>query len=165
MNNKLNPMMIAGAIVVVAIAGFALMQANKSAAVNKPANTVQNEPTVEPTIAPSVAEPTIEVKGASDNASMTTDTTTKTIAVVAGSFYYNPNEIRVKKGQKIKIVLTSKDMMHNFNIDEFNVKSDTAKAGETTTVEFVAGKTGTFEYYCSVGRHRQLGQVGKLIVE
>jgi nitrite reductase (NO-forming) len=55
--------------------------------------------------------------------------------------------------------------MHNFNIDEFNVKSDTVKAGDSTVIEFVADKTGTFEYYCSVAQHRTLGQVGKLIVE
>lgn len=56
-------------------------------------------------------------------------------------------------------------MMHNLNIDEFNVKSPTAKSGETITFEFTPNKAGTFEYYCAIGQHRKNGQVGKLIVE
>ena len=37
--------------------------------------------------------------------------------------------------------------------------------GETDSIEFVADKVGTFEYYCSVGQHRSMGMVGKLTVE
>ena len=37
--------------------------------------------------------------------------------------------------------------------------------GQIDEVEFVVDKAGTFEYYCSVGNHRQMGMVGKLIVE
>lgn len=89
----------------------------------------------------------------------------KTVAVEGGSFYYKPNEIRVKKGDKVRVVLESKDMMHDFVIDELGVRTAILKAGETGTVEFTADKTGTFEYYCSVGQHRANGMVGKLIVE
>jgi uncharacterized cupredoxin-like copper-binding protein len=32
-------------------------------------------------------------------------------------------------------------------------------------VQFVADKTGTFEFYCSVGNHRQMGMVGTLVVQ
>lgn len=89
----------------------------------------------------------------------------KQIDVEAGSFYYTPNQITVKKGQKIKIVLHSVSMMHDFNIDELQVKLPIVKNGETGTVEFVADRVGKFEYYCSVGQHRQMGQIGTLIVE
>lgn len=89
----------------------------------------------------------------------------RTVNVKAGAFYFDPNEIRAKKGEKIKMVITAVDMMHNFNIDELGVKSATVKSGETTTIEFVVDQVGEFEYYCAVGQHRQNGQVGKLIVE
>lgn len=88
-----------------------------------------------------------------------------TIDMEAGSFYYKPNVITVKEGTKVKIVFTSVSMMHNFYIDEFNVKSPTVKSGNTETFEFVASKKGTYEYYCAVGSHRANGQVGTLIVE
>ena len=88
-----------------------------------------------------------------------------TIDMEAGSFYYKPNVITVKEGTKVKIVFTSVSMMHNFYLDEFNVKSPTVKSSNTETFEFVASKIGTYEYYCAVGSHRANGQVGTLIVE
>jgi heme/copper-type cytochrome/quinol oxidase subunit 2 len=88
----------------------------------------------------------------------------KTIEIEAGSFYFKPNVISVKKGEKVRVVIKSVDMMHDFYIDELNVKSPIVKSGTTGTVEFVASKVGTFEYYCSVGQHRKNGQVGKITV-
>ncbi len=86
------------------------------------------------------------------------------IVIEAGSFYFKPNIINVKKGDKVKIVLNSVSMMHNFYLDEFSVKSDTIKSGESTSFEFTADKVGEFEFYCAIGQHRASGQVGKLIV-
>jgi len=45
------------------------------------------------------------------------------------------------------------------------VVSDTVSGGQKTTVQFVANQTGTFEFYCGVGSHRDLGMVGQLIVQ
>ncbi len=87
------------------------------------------------------------------------------VEIEAGSFYYKPNEIKVKKGQKVQIVISSVSMMHDFVIDELGVKLPIVKNGETGTVEFVADQVGEFEYYCSVGQHRAQGQVGTLVVE
>lgn len=85
--------------------------------------------------------------------------------VEGGMFYYKPNEIRVKKGERVKITFTNKEGFHDFVLDEFGVKSETIKAGNSTTVEFMPDRIGTFEYYCSVGNHRQMGMKGNLIVE
>lgn len=89
----------------------------------------------------------------------------RTITMEAGSFYYTPNVIKVKKGETVRIVLNSVDMMHDFTIDELGVTSEAVKGGESDTIEFVASEAGAFEYYCSVGEHRANGQVGTLIVE
>lgn len=102
-----------------------------------------------------------EMKETTESAS----TDMQTITVEAGGFYYKPNVIKAKVGEKIKIVMTSKDMMHDFVIDELGVKLPITKSGETKEVEFTASKAGTFEFYCSVGQHRKNGQVGQLIVE
>lgn len=87
------------------------------------------------------------------------------IQVEAGSFYYEPDVIRVKRGETVRIVMNSVDMMHDFNIDELDVQIPVTQAGNTATVEFTANQVGEFEYYCSVGQHRSQGQVGTLIVE
>lgn len=39
---------------------------------------------------------------------------------------------------------------HNFNIDEFNVHTKDLAYYESQTITFVANKTGTFEYYCTI---------------
>lgn len=87
------------------------------------------------------------------------------VEVEAGSFYYEPNEIRVKQGETVRIVMTSVDMMHDFKIDELGVSLPITRNGETNEVEFTADTVGEFEFYCSVGEHRANGQVGTLIVE
>lgn len=89
----------------------------------------------------------------------------QTIEIEAGSFYYKPSEIKVKKGETIRLILNSKDMMHDFNIDELNLTIPVTKSGNTNTVTFTADTAGEFEFYCSVGSHRAQGQVGTLIVE
>ncbi len=90
-----------------------------------------------------------------------------TFNVTGGSFYFTPNEIRVKQGDKVKIIFTNAGGMHNFILDAYNVKTQTIQTGASETVEFTADKKGTFEFYCGVGNgyHRQKGQVGVLLVE
>lgn len=92
---------------------------------------------------------------------------TLTFDVTGGSFYFTPNELTVKEGDKVKIVFSNAGGMHNFILPAFNVHTKTIKTGEQDTVEFTANKKGTFEFYCSVGGgfHRQSGQIGVLLVE
>jgi cytochrome c oxidase subunit 2 len=154
--NALMPISIAVIVAIVGV-GVWLSQKPKAASVMQD-TTMQHETTTQPTDAPKDAA----VEGSS---SAQSESNVQIVAVEAGSFYFKPNEIHVKKGQKVKIVMTSKDMMHNFVVDELNIKLPITKGGETSSVEFTADKVGEFEYYCGVGSHRQRGQVGKLFVE
>lgn len=51
--------------------------------------------------------------------------------------------------------------MHNFNIDEFNFHTKDLGYYETQTFTFLADKTGTFQYYCSI--HPEMK--GTIIIE
>jgi plastocyanin len=93
------------------------------------------------------------------------DSSIKTFDVEGSNYSFNIKEIKVNKGDKVKINFINRDGFHDWILDEFNAKTKQVKAGETDSVEFTADKTGTFEYYCSVGKHRQMGMVGKFIVE
>ncbi|PIY69347.1 hypothetical protein COY90_01080 [Candidatus Roizmanbacteria bacterium CG_4_10_14_0_8_um_filter_39_9] len=104
-------------------------------------------------------------KQSSSSGATTKDAEVKVVNLEAGSFYYKPNVIEITKGQKIKIVMNSVSMIHDFNIDELGVKIPIVKDGDTGTIEFTADKVGSFEYYCSVGQHRANGQVGTLTVK
>lgn len=81
------------------------------------------------------------------------------------SFRFNPNEIRVKQGETVQITFKNAGGMHDWRLDEFSAKTKILQAGEEETISFVASRKGSFEYYCSVGNHRQMGMVGTLIVE
>lgn len=143
------PVMLVGAVVgviVLGIVGYAIISSNQS----QNAMETQSPIMVDQTTPESIIDqnPNVEI-----------------ISVEAGSFYFEPNEIRVKKDQKIRIELNSVSMMHDFVIDKLNVSTEIIQSGDTGIVEFTPDQTGEFEFYCSVGNHRQLGMVGKLIVE
>lgn len=90
----------------------------------------------------------------------------KEFTVESSPFKFVPNTINVKMGDHVKITLTNGSGMHNFVIDELNVKSKMlSTAGATDVIEFVASKKGTFKYYCSVPGHRAKGMEGTLTVE
>lgn len=95
----------------------------------------------------------------------TSEEVLKMVEIEAGSFYFKPNELRVKKGEKVNLTLRSVDMMHNFVVDELSINVPVTKSGDTSTVEFTANEVGKFVFYCSVGNHRAQGQTGTLIVE
>jgi len=90
-----------------------------------------------------------------------------TFNISGGSFFFTPNEIRVKQGDKVKIVFNNVGGTHNFILPDYKIESKTIQTGASDTVEFVADKKGVFEFYCSVGNgyHRQMGQIGVLLVE
>jgi plastocyanin len=90
---------------------------------------------------------------------------TKIFNITGQNFAFSQTEIRVKQGDRVRINFESGDGFHDWTIDEFSAATAQVNTGEKTFVEFVADKKGTFEYYCSVGQHRQMGMVGNLIVE
>ena len=90
---------------------------------------------------------------------------TKTFNVTGRNFSFSTTEIRVKKGDTVIINFESTDGFHDWVVDEFNAKTEQVNPGKKTTTQFIADKTGTFEYYCSVSIHRAAGMKGKLIVE
>lgn len=85
--------------------------------------------------------------------------------LTAKPFEFSQKEIRLKKGDRVRINLAVTEGFHDWAVDEFNAKTRQMSAGESDSVEFTADKEGIFEYYCSVNNHRELGMVGRLIVE
>lgn len=89
----------------------------------------------------------------------------KQVVIEGNNFSYNLKEIKVKKGETVKLTFKNVEGFHDWRVDELNVATQLIGAGKEDVVTFVADKQGTFEYYCSVGQHRAMGMVGKLIVE
>lgn len=75
--------------------------------------------------------------------------TTRIVEVKASKFNFSPDPIMVKKGERVRLVVTSTDVDHGLAIDEFKVNLS-IPASKTETVEFVADKKGTFRVYCDL---------------
>lgn len=88
----------------------------------------------------------------------------KEFTVTGQNFSFTPSTLAVKKGDTVKITFKNVDGFHDFKIDEFAVATQRIGTGQEENVEFVADKTGTFEYYCSVANHRAMGMKGTLTV-
>lgn len=159
-------------VIVIIIGGVALYSGTQSSNPTENATTtvdIDNDGAMEGMENPATSSPsTTDVNvsaSTSVNVGGSSTGTVKTITVEGSNFKFMPSEIRVKKGDTVKIVFKNSGGFHDFVIDEFNVRTKQIQGGSQETVQFVATKAGTFEYYCSVGEHRQMGMKGNLIVE
>jgi heme/copper-type cytochrome/quinol oxidase subunit 2 len=107
------------------------------------------------------------------------------IEVTAKTFEFMPNEIHVKKGERVQIKLRTVDRAHGLNLNlypegagedgnpglVFDHPQDAAKVekGKERIIEFVAARPGTYDFKCSVQcsmlGHGHDRMTGKLIVE
>ncbi|NQV91579.1 cupredoxin domain-containing protein [Candidatus Woesearchaeota archaeon] len=87
------------------------------------------------------------------------------VSMIAKKWEFIPAEIKVKKGDKVKLTISSEDVDHGIALAAFDINVK-FKPGETKTVEFVADKVGTYTFSCNVfcGEGHG-GMKGKLIVE
>jgi len=87
------------------------------------------------------------------------------IKVSAKKYEFTPNEIRVKKGDRVRLEITALDHDHGIKVEAFHVDEKLPK-GKTTNVEFTADQAGTFPFecshFCGLGHGKMKGQ---LIVE
>ena len=70
------------------------------------------------------------------------------IRVTARKYEFSPNEIKAKRGDHIRLVITALDRSHGFKLEAFHVDQKLPK-GQPVTVEFTADQTGTFPFECS----------------
>ena len=95
----------------------------------------------------------IVVSGCAQQQTPTTNGTAtgavKEISVTLKQFSFEPGTITVKKGDTVKLSATATDVPHGFSLPDFGVNL-TPGVGETKSTTFVADKTGTFTFRCSV---------------
>ena len=83
--------------------------------------------------------------------------------MTASRFKFEPSTLQVAEGDRVRLTLRSGDTEHGFAIKKLDVKVAVPKTGEPVTVEFVAGKAGTYDFkcseYCGSGHGRMKGQL------
>jgi cytochrome c oxidase subunit 2 len=76
------------------------------------------------------------------------DQPTQTISITAQRFSFTPNEITLKKGQPVTLVIETKDVTHGLLIEGLGVRTE-IKKGQASEVTFNPGTAGTFKAKCA----------------
>lgn len=156
--SSMSPMMIGGIILVVIVllgVVFYAARSSKKAAQTGPAPE-KSETMQQPSPSTAMQE--------GSKAEEKTEGAVKSFEIDGSNFKFTPNTISVNEGDMVKITFKNTEGFHNFRLDEFNAKSKTISSGQSDELSFVAGKKGTFQFYCAVGNHRAMGMVGTLTV-
>ncbi len=89
----------------------------------------------------------------------------KSFTITAKNWEFSPSTITVKKGDTVRLAIKSVDVAHGFFLTAFNINKN-LQPGQTTNVEFVADKTGSFSFKCNVLCGAGHGSMkGTLVVE
>jgi cytochrome c oxidase subunit 2 len=90
----------------------------------------------------------------------------RTIAVVARRFVFEPADITVAVGERVRLLVTSGDGVHGIEIKQLNVKREIPRGTKAVPIEFTATEAGRFPILCSeyCGKDHET-MTGMLIVE
>lgn len=145
-------LIVVGIALLLVVGGILYSQSNKTV----------NQSTDQTTTPTEISKKTIFE---STTASPSVSQNVKEFTITGSNFKFDKDQIIVNSGDTVKITFKNMEGMHDWVIDEFNTRTKVLSAGKEETIEFVAAKAGTFEYYCSVGSHRQMGMTGVLTVQ
>jgi len=73
----------------------------------------------------------------------------RVVKMKARQFEFEPNQIVVNTGEKVRLEITSEDVTHGFELDEFDIERQ-LPPDKTVSIDFTAKKAGKHTFYCSV---------------
>jgi plastocyanin len=88
-----------------------------------------------------------------------------TYDITMSNFTFSPNIIEATPGETLTVSLTSIGETHDFVIDELDVQSFLLGSNESQdlTITIPDNASGNvYQFYCSVGNHREMGMVGEI---
>ncbi len=71
------------------------------------------------------------------------------INLTANNWAFEPSTIQAKKGQLVKLHVTSVDVAHGFALPVFGI-NERLEPGEVVDIEFTPNQVGTFTFFCNV---------------
>lgn len=74
----------------------------------------------------------------------------KVFDITARQWEFEPSTIVVKKGDEVKLNISSVDVTHGFSLPEFDINNVHLVPDTTSFITFTADKTGSFTFSCSV---------------
>src|SRR5687767_12169698 len=73
----------------------------------------------------------------------------RVIEVVAKRFTWEPAEIQVAVGERVRLVLRTADGLHGIELKKFKISKEIPRGNKPVTVEFTADEAGRFPFLCS----------------
>jgi cytochrome c oxidase subunit 2 len=73
----------------------------------------------------------------------------KVVEITARRFAFEPSQIEVTEGDRVRLVVKSADGVHGLEIKKFKIEKRIPRGGEEVTIDFVANAAGTFPILCS----------------
>jgi cytochrome c oxidase subunit 2 len=74
----------------------------------------------------------------------------RVIEVIAKRYVFEPAQIEVIEGERVRILVKSGDGLHGFEIKKFKVSKEIPRGGDPVAIEFTATEAGSFPILCSV---------------
>ncbi len=113
------------------------------------------------------ATPTATPAEVVDNADVAApDPVLKELRITSYEFGFDIEPVTIKKGDRVRLTLTSRDGTHGIAMPELGVATGPVAPGGEEQVEFIANDAGSFDYYCNVpcgSGHRSMR--GQIVVE
>jgi cytochrome c oxidase subunit 2 len=69
------------------------------------------------------------------------------VEIMASHQGFQPSTVSLRRGEPVRIVLSTADDTHCFAVDAFRVEKRITP-GRTTTFDFTPDRSGTFPFYC-----------------
>jgi cytochrome c oxidase subunit 2 len=73
----------------------------------------------------------------------------RTIEVVARRFAFEPAEIQVSVGERVRLLVRTADGLHGIEIKKFKVAKEIPRGNKPVTIEFTADEAGRYPILCS----------------
>lgn len=73
----------------------------------------------------------------------------RVIEVLAKRFAWDPPEIQVTVGERVRLVLRTADGLHGIELKKFKINKEIPRGNKAVTVDFTASEAGSFPFFCS----------------
>jgi cytochrome c oxidase subunit 2 len=73
----------------------------------------------------------------------------RVIEVVAKRFTWEPAEVQVTVGERVRLVLRTADGLHGIELKKFKISKEIPRGNKPVTVDFTADEAGRFPFLCS----------------
>ena len=74
----------------------------------------------------------------------------RVIEVIAQRYTFEPAQIDVTEGERVRLLVVSGDGLHGFEIKQFKISKEIPRGKTPVVIEFTANAPGSFPILCSI---------------